>query len=106
MVSLLATPEQYHEKVVRTEGVATIGFESNAIFLSPSDAENGVLANGIGITLPSDKPAPWEQFRHLHRKYVVIEGRFLKPDPLEVGYRGWIAEVTVLFAPADVEFTE
>jgi hypothetical protein len=102
MVSLLADPERYDGKRVPTEGVATIGFEASAIYLSKEDARHHVLSNGIGIALPED-PTPRNDFRHLEGKYVLGEGRFHQPHPLESGWRGFITEINLLYAPADVK---
>jgi len=106
MASLLATPGKYDGIRVRTNGVATIGFEADAIYLTKEHAREGILANAISIRLPSEDPAPWNEFKHLSGKYVLIEGIFHKPDPLEIGFRGSISDVKYLYALEDVEIMD
>lgn len=96
MVQLIASPERYDGKRVRTMGVARVGFEETGVFLSRGAAENYVFVNGIRISTDL-------QLNNLHLRWVLIEGRFHKPPSGSTSWRGYIDEVKYLYAPEDVE---
>ena len=100
MTTLLANPDEYDGKIVRTEGVASIGFERDAIWLSREHYEHSVLANSIPIVLPSEKPAPWPDFQHLEGRYVLVEGRFRWSNLGTTDPPGTIVEISRIF-PTD-----
>lgn len=102
IVNLIATPDSYDGQRIRTEGVATIGFEQNAIYLSTESAAQGAKVNGIGLALTDveDLTALKEK---LHMKWVLVEGVYHRWTPGESGRRGYIDEVSLLYALEDVE---
>ena len=101
MTTLLANPGRYDGEIIRTEGVASIGFESDAIWLTREHLQESVMANAISILLPSENPAPWPEFEHLNRKYVYVEGRFHKANPQEVRTGGTITDISLLYSPGE-----
>lgn len=73
MISLIATPERYHNKMVSVVGYAVIEFENVGIFLSDNDAKNNISHNSISLLL-TDKEI--EKYLKLANRYVVVEGVF------------------------------
>jgi hypothetical protein len=83
IVRLLATPEKYHDRLVGTYGYALVEFENWALYLSESDARNGITANAIWLHSFADsfKEAP----KSHSGKYVFIEGVFNAEHPGHAG---------------------
>jgi hypothetical protein len=100
IINLIATPEKYEGKRIRTEGVATIGFESTAIYLSSESAINGVGVNGIALALDPSKRS--EKVKSLNMKWVLVEGVYRRSKH-ETQWRGYIDDITLLYAPKDVK---
>ena len=75
LVNLIATPERYSGKKIRTYGFATMEFEGHAIFLSKADADHNVLVNSIWLDLTSTSKTI-EDLSHLDGAYVIVEGVF------------------------------
>lgn len=101
IVNLIATPEKYDGKRIRTEGVAVIGFEMNAIYLSRDSAEYSIAANGVGLALDRSEMTD-ELKKAVHLKWVVIEGEYHAAAPKETGWRGYIDEITWFYDPTAV----
>jgi hypothetical protein len=76
LVNLIATPERYEGKRVRTEGWATIGFESDAVFLSSEDARSHSI-NGVRLAL-HDAPITEHERLALRGRRVLVEGSFMR----------------------------
>ena len=93
IVSLIATPELFDGKRVIAEGIAVIGFEANAIYLSREAADHGSGVNAIGLDLPRDR-----DFAHLNLKWVLVEGTFRKDDHPGPNPRGYIVDIAHIFA--------
>jgi len=75
LVRLIARPEIYHERVVRTAGVLGLDFEGTALYLSEVDYARRLLPNSIWLTLEQEQV---EGYRALEGRYVIVEGRFSK----------------------------
>jgi len=105
MISLIANPDRYDGKRVRTEGFAIVQFEGSAIYLSKESAENAVGVNGIGLSIASAAEA--ERLKGLvHAKWVLVEGIYHKWQPGETGSRGYMDDITLLYAPEDAKIVE
>lgn len=70
MIRLIANPEKFEGKKVLIVGYVVVGFESNAIYLSKEDFENGLVPNSLA--LPYDEIVK-EKFSN---KYCIIEGEY------------------------------
>ena len=106
MVALLSNPERYDGKIIQTEGVLLIAFESDSIWLSKEHLRAGVVANSIGIVPPYKDQEFYAGMRRLTGTYVLIEGRFHKGNRREIGApRGAIKEITRVI-PLDRELRE
>ena len=99
IISLIANPEDYDGKRIRTEGVARIGHEDTAIYLSADSATHRITVNGIQVAVDPSKALK----EKLHLKWVLIEGTYHKWQPDETRWRGYIDEITLLYAPEDME---
>lgn len=71
MVALIAAPESYEGKFVRTHGFLCIEFEGNALYLHEEDYRHGLAKNSFALRLSRSQ---LEQFKSLSLKYVLIEG--------------------------------
>src|SRR3982750_1118818 len=47
LVNLIATPEKYHGKWIRVEGVCAFEFEGNAVYLSTEDRRHMLTKNAV-----------------------------------------------------------
>jgi len=93
MIALIANPDLYHGRRVRTEGIATIGFEEDAIFLSAEDARDGVLLNSIALSL-HDAPLKDAEKAALNNKRVLVEGTFSRYENDHL--RGQISNLSII----------
>jgi hypothetical protein len=77
LINLIATPEKFHGKLVRVQGVANFEFEGNALFLHKEDfkigTKNAVWLSPDATTLKIDETTLAKDF---NGKYVVVEGIF------------------------------
>jgi len=71
MVALVAVPERYDGKFVRTHGFLSIEFEGDALYLHEEDYRHGLTKNSLALRLSKSQR---QQFKSLSLKYVVIEG--------------------------------
>ena len=111
IVNIIATPARYDGKVVRANGVLTLEFEGNAIYITKADAENHVSKNSIWLDLdystlgiPENKPSDPEELKrataiarklkNLSGKYVLIEGIFDKNSNGHLGLFSGSIKVT------------
>lgn len=91
LVALLAEPQKYDGKVVRTIGFASIRFEGNALFLHEEDYRYGNLKNAVALRVTE---AQAEQFKRMSLKYVIIEGTMHANGDESWDYAGAIGEIT------------
>src|SRR5262249_43540224 len=75
LINLIATPERYDGRVVQTSGIATIAFESDAVYLSREDAAEGAIPNSIHLTF-EDGDVPRDQVTALDKRRVLVVGNF------------------------------
>lgn len=77
LINLIATPEKYHGKWIRVQGVANFEFEGNALFLHREDfkigTKNAVWLSPSTSALKVDEATLAKDF---NGKYVVVEGIF------------------------------
>ena len=71
MVALIAAPENYDGKLIRTHGFLCIEFEGDAVYLHEEDYRYGLTKNSFALRLSKSQR---EQFKSLSLKYVLIEG--------------------------------
>ena len=71
---------------ISTVGFAVIEDETSTLYLSPADAENGVIMNGIWLDLSALRLTD-EFSSALNRRYVYVEGRFQKAGEGAVGVK-------------------
>jgi hypothetical protein len=77
IVRLIAEPNDYAEKTVRTFGFLHLEFEGNGIYLHREDYENGLSDNGLGV---GGTPEIMGELAKLNDRYVLLEGTF-SPGP-------------------------
>lgn len=87
VVQLLAQPDRFDGKLIRTIGYASFSFEETALFLTELDAKHKVYTNGLWLDtskLSSEL---------LHEGYVLVEGTF---DAKDRGHLGsWAGSITL-----------
>jgi len=93
VVRLIATPDAFDGRHVITEGLAVIGFEADAIYVSKETAEHGSLVNDVGLVLDRER-----DFGHLHLKWVIVDGTFKKDRESSPRRAGRIVDVVNIFA--------
>jgi hypothetical protein len=95
MVALLAAPQKYDGKLIRTVGFACLEFEGNALYLHEEDYRQRNTKNAVKLLLSKHQE---EQFKSLSLRHVLIEGT-VSADKwgLEKGmYSGSIGNITRL----------
>lgn len=93
MVALLADPQKYEGKAVRTIGFMCLEYEGNALYLHEEDYRYGILKNAMALRL---SPAQQKKFKSLSLKHVIIEGTFDANGPERWQYGGAIDNITRL----------
>jgi hypothetical protein len=71
MVALLAVPEKYDGKYVRTTAFLCLEFEGNALYLHEEDYRYGMSKNALWIDLSKSQE---QQFKNLSLGHVLVEG--------------------------------
>jgi len=71
MVALIAAPENYEGKSVRTHGFLCIELEGDALYLHEEDYRHGLTKNSFALRLAKSQR---QRFKSLSLKYVLIEG--------------------------------
>ena len=71
MVALLAMPEKYSGKVVRTWGFLNLRYENDALFLHEEDLRVPLLKDSFRLELTEEQE---KQFKDLNLTYVMVEG--------------------------------
>ena len=94
MVALIAAPESYEGKFVRTHGFLCIEFEGDAVYLHEEDYRHGLTKNSFALRLSK---AQREQLKSLSLKYVLIEGTVYANGPEHTDrWSGAIGNITRL----------
>ena len=105
IVSLIATPEKYDGKFIRTWGVARTGYHINGIFLSRESAENTALVNGVLLVF-DDSEIDDIQKNVIQLKWISVIGEFHAPEPGRSGWRGYINKIIQLYDPTTMKFSD
>jgi len=73
MVALLAAPQKYNGKVVRTWGFLNIGriAEDDSVWLHREDLQNSLWKDSFALELTQKQR---EQFKSLNHTYVMVQG--------------------------------
>lgn len=100
MVALLATPQKYEGKIVRTIGFMCVEFENDALYLHEEDYRHGLHKNSFALRLSESQR---KEFKELSLKYVLIEGTVYANAPEQTDlWSGAIGNITRLEVwPAD-----
>jgi hypothetical protein len=72
MVALLASPQKYDGKLIRTIGFMCIEFENDALYLHEEDYRYGENKNSFSLRLSESQR---KQFKELSLNRVVIEAK-------------------------------
>jgi hypothetical protein len=91
MVALLANPEKYEGKFIRTIGFVCIEFEGDALYLHEEDYRFGLLKDSFELRLTESQR---NRFKGSSLKYVLIEGRFYANGPEADDSGGAIGNIT------------
>jgi hypothetical protein len=80
MIPLLASPEKYNGKIIRTIGFLHIGpmRESDILCLYEDDGKFSLFKNTFALDLSDDQR---KQFLHLNHTYVLITGTLHSEGP-------------------------
>lgn len=101
MVALLASPERYEGKFIRTHGFLCIEFEGDALYLHEEDYRYGLTKDSFALRLTDSQR---KEFKGLSLKYVLIEGRVYANGPEQDDSGGAIGNITRFEAwPVDRE---
>ena len=73
MIQLLASPERYDRRPVRTIGFCRLEFEGTALYFHREDYEQGISKHGIWLDLGWPVPVKYADRKG---KYVIVEGTF------------------------------
>ena len=93
MISLIANPEKYDNKMVTVIGVGNLEFEGNKVCLSKNDLDYHISGNCFWLELSEE--TPYEEAKNLNGKYVIIEGTFDVKNKGHFGrYSGTITNIT------------
>jgi hypothetical protein len=71
MLKLLATPERFDGKFIRTYGFLRIAFEGKALYFHKDDYSHQLYKNSVWVDLPETG-----EYLNLNMHYVLIEGIF------------------------------
>jgi hypothetical protein len=78
MVALLATPQKYTGKVVRTWGFLNLRSDDDGLFLHEEDCQIPLLKNSFSLELTVEQE---KQFKSLNHTYVMVEGTLHSEGP-------------------------
>jgi hypothetical protein len=96
MVALVAEPDSYEGKLIRTHGFLCIEFEGDALYLHEEDYRHGLTENSFALRLSKLQR---EQFKSLTLRYVLIEGTVYAKGPEHTdGWSGAIGNISRLEA--------
>ena len=91
MVALLAEPQRYDGKFIRTIGFACIEFEGDALYLHVEDYRYQNDGNALALRLAE---AQRKQFKSLSLRHVLVEGTMYANGPEVPDYAGAIGNIT------------
>lgn len=95
MVALVAYPQRYNGRMIRTVGFVCIEFEGDAVYVHEEDFRHGLIKNSMALRLTKSQE---KQFKPLSQMYAVIEGK-VEANGLESGdWAGAIGNITRLEA--------
>jgi hypothetical protein len=95
LVTLIASPEKYHDKGVVVIGYLNLEFEGTAVYLHEQDFENGILKNAIWVSFSNR--ADMREIQKLNHSYVRIQGIFDKNQKGHMSlFGGSINEITMV----------
>lgn len=104
MLALLAAPQKYNGKTIRTIGYLYLRSDGDALFFRQEDLEIPILKDSFSLELT---PEQKQQFKGLNLTYVMVQGvvRSSGPDGPELS-SGKITHVTMVhgwkpFVPFD-----
>jgi len=95
MINLIATPEKYKGRQIRTIGYLNLEFEGNGIYLHKDDCEHGIPKNGLWIEMTMDS-VQLPQIKKCIKNYVLIEGTFDLDEGHMGAFSGSIKNITRL----------
>ncbi len=94
MVALLATPQKYSGKVIRTWGFLNLRSDDDALFLHEEDLRIPLLKNSFRPELTAEQE---KQFKDLNLTYVIVEGTLHSEGPDGPALNsGTIAHITLV----------
>lgn len=73
LIQLIQHPDKYHDKMVRVIGVAKLGFEAKAVYVSTEDKDKAVTKNALWLDVEIT-----DDYKKLTGKHVLVEGIFNK----------------------------
>ena len=91
MVSLLANPKQYDNKVIRTIGFACLEYEGDALYLHEEDYQYQNYKNALALRFAEGQ---LKQFKSVSLKHVIVEGTMYANGPESWEYAGAIGNIT------------
>jgi hypothetical protein len=90
MVELIARPEKFDGRRVRTIGYAHFEFEESALYLHEEDYAHAIFLNGVWLDLGEGVSRA-----ECQNRYVVVEGTFRSGNRGHLGaWSGAIQDVT------------
>jgi hypothetical protein len=93
MVTLLADPQAYDGRFIRTIGFMCLEYEGDALYLHEEDYRYGVTKNALALNL---SPAQRKQSKGLSPKHVIVEGTLHANGPETSDYAAAIGGITRL----------
>jgi hypothetical protein len=91
MVSLLANPQHYDGKVIRTIGFACLEYEGNALYLHEEDYRYRNYKNALALRIAEGQ---LKEFKSLSLKHVIVEGTMYANGLESSEYAGAIGNIT------------
>jgi len=71
MVALVAVPDTYDGKLIRTVGFLCIEYEGDALYLHQEDYRHGLTKDSLALRLSR---AERDRYKNLSLQYVLVEG--------------------------------
>lgn len=97
LINLIATPESYHGKWVRVEGVCNFEFEGNALYLTKDDLRHCICKNAVWLEpdMEALNLSDGTLALKFNGRFVLVEGVFDKNHHGHMGlFSGAIKNVT------------
>ena len=77
LITVIANPDRYHNKVIVVGGFVRVQFEGNAVYTHKDDFTYSITKNGLWLNFGKAKA---EDVRSIHQKYTLLKGRFIADD--------------------------